>query len=132
MNLLLKALTTWLFLVILAIFNGGLREKVLIPLLGESYALPVSGIFLSVAIFVVTFFVVPFLRIQSSYQAWFIGITWVMLTLVFEFLFGHFFLKVSWERLFNAYDPSSGNLLLVVLLVTLCSPYLVSKIERFI
>lgn len=41
-----KSFLTWLFLIPLAILNGLFRDKVLAPLLGVTWALPISGILL--------------------------------------------------------------------------------------
>lgn len=46
----LKSLPVWLCFIPVAILNGGLREYVLVEAIGEEWALPVSGIILSVCI----------------------------------------------------------------------------------
>ena len=50
----LKSLFIWLCFIPVAILNGGLREYVLVEAIGEEWALPVSGIILSVCIFLIT------------------------------------------------------------------------------
>ena len=50
----LKSLFIWLCFIPVAILNGGLREYVLVEDIGEEWALPVSGIILSVCIFLIT------------------------------------------------------------------------------
>jgi hypothetical protein len=87
---LLKACGVWVFLVLLAILNGTVREKVLVPLLGTQWALPLSGISLSVLILVTTLLLLPFLGVLSSSQYWLVGGMWLLLTVLFEFLFGHY------------------------------------------
>ena len=47
----LKSLPVWLSFIPIAILNGGLREYVLAKTIGAEWALPVSGITLSVCIF---------------------------------------------------------------------------------
>ena len=51
---LLKSFIVWICFIPVAILNGGLREYVLVKFIGEETALPVSGILLSVFIFLVT------------------------------------------------------------------------------
>ena len=62
MNLVLKAGGVWLFIVIVAIANGLVRETFLVPALGQPLALPVSGISLSVLVFVITYAKYPVIR----------------------------------------------------------------------
>ena len=55
----LKSLIIWLCFIPVAILNGGLREYVLVEAIGEEWALPVSGIILSVCIFLITWLLLP-------------------------------------------------------------------------
>ena len=43
----IRVFAIWVLFIPLAILNGAVREKVLIPLLGMQFALPLSGILLS-------------------------------------------------------------------------------------
>ena len=56
----LKSLPVWLSFIPIAILNGGLREYVLAKTIGAEWALPVSGITLSVCIFLITWLLLPF------------------------------------------------------------------------
>ena len=47
----LKSLIIWICFIPAAILNGGLREYVLAPAIGQKWALPASGIILSGLIF---------------------------------------------------------------------------------
>ena len=55
----LRSLFIWLCFIPVAILNGGLREYVLVKAIGEEWALPVSGIILSVCIFLITWLLLP-------------------------------------------------------------------------
>ena len=50
----IKAIGIWLVFVISAILNGVFREKVLVPAIGTSIALPLSGVILAALVFLVT------------------------------------------------------------------------------
>lgn len=118
----LKSLIIWLFFIPVAIINGGVRECVLAKVVGEALALPVSGITLSVCIFLTTWLLL--FRITkdiTSKDSWLIGICWSVLTIAFEFAVGLAGGNTTSELL-NAYDPLTGNLWLLVLLTTLLSP----------
>ena len=52
-----QAIGIWFLMIPLAIINGGLRENVLIKL--GNIALPLSGIILSICIFVVAYLLIP-------------------------------------------------------------------------
>ena len=70
---LLKACGVWVLLVLLAVLNGTVREKRLVPLLGAQWALPLSGISLSLLILGATLLLLPCLGILSPSQYWLVG-----------------------------------------------------------
>jgi hypothetical protein len=51
----------WLTLVIIAIVNAAIREKLLEPLISARNALPVSGLLLSISIVLVAYISIPVL-----------------------------------------------------------------------
>ena len=123
----LKSLVIWLSFIPVAIINGGLREHVLAKVVGEEWALPVSGITLSVCIFLTTWLLL--FRITkdiTSKDCWLIGVCWSVLTIAFEFAAGLVGGNTIIELL-NAYNPLTGNLWLLVLLTTLLSPVIIKK-----
>jgi len=124
---LLKALGLWLYILVFAILNGAVRESVLVPLLGQRTALPVSGVILALLIFVICLVFIRSLQIATAVRAWLVGGFWLSLTLAFELLFGHYVLGASWGDLLASFSPDNGNLWLLVLFSTLCSPFLAGK-----
>jgi hypothetical protein len=117
-----KALALWLAIAALAVVNGALREAVLIPLLGRSLGLVLSGVLLCALILWVTVLALPWLGARRS-QLIGIGAAWLVLTLVFEFSLGRLQGK-SWLMLLEAYTFKDGNVWPLVLLVTLAAPVL--------
>lgn len=125
----LKSLIIWFCFIPVAILNGGLREYVLAKAIGEEWALPVSGIILSVCIFLITWLLLPrMIKAFTSKDGWLIGIGWALLTVVFEFAAG-LAGGSTVSELLAAYNPLSGNLWLLVLLTTLLSPVIVRKVK---
>lgn len=125
----LKSLIIWFCFIPVAILNGGLREYVLAKAIGEEWALPVSGIILSVCIFLITWLLLPrMIKAFTSKDGWLIGIGWALLTIVFEFAAG-LAGGSTVSELLAAYNPLSGNLWLLVLLTTLLSPVIVRKVN---
>jgi hypothetical protein len=123
----LKASALWAAILVLAVLNGTLREKLLMPSIGPFGALIVSGILLAGCIFLVAFVAAPWYgRLAPS--AWFlIGLLWLTLTLVFEFGFGRFVQHREWPELFEAYRFEGGNIWPLVLVATAVSPWLAAK-----
>jgi hypothetical protein len=124
-----KALAAWFFLVILAILNGTLRVKLLVPLMGEQWAQPLSGVMLSLIILLLAWLVLPWLGPRSNPSLWLIGFLWLGLTLIFEFVFGRLVAGKSWQELLAAYDITTGNLWLLVLVTTAVAPWLATKLR---
>jgi len=114
-------------MVVAAILNGGLREQVLATLFGSAVALPLSGITLSILVFLITYFAFPWLGRHRGHTYIMVGALWVLLTLLFEFPFGHFVMGKSWSELLQVFNVTDGNLFPVVLLTSLLSPYVVAR-----
>lgn len=123
----IQAVGIWMLIIPLAILNGGLRENVLNKL--GSIALPLSGIILSVCIFVVAFFLIPKLKDCKSIDYVIIGILWFALTNLFDLAM---ILSEggSLGDLLSSYNFTTGNLWIVVVLMTLFSPMLVAKLKK--
>jgi len=128
-GVLLKALVLWIAILVLAILNGTLREKALIPAMGSFGALISSGIVLSVCIVLVAFLTAPWYGTLPSSQYWLLGLFWLFLTLLFEFSFGRFVQHKDWAQLLEAYTFKGGNIWPVVLAVTLLSPWLAARLR---
>ena len=128
-GLLIKALGAWFLLMGLAMANGLVREFWLQPWLGSRAALPVSGLLLAFLILLVSLVLARPLGLDQAAWAWLVGLFWLGLTLVFEFGFGRYGLDRSWERLLAAYDPRDGNLWLLVLASSLCSPWVAARLR---
>ncbi len=126
----LKACMIWVFLLALAVGNAVAREKLFGQWFEPRLVLLLSGVSLSILIFFATLLSVRWLKAGRAGQYWLVGALWVIMTVAFEFLFGHFVAGHSWERLLQAYRLPADNLWVVVLLVTLVSPYLAARIRR--
>ena len=128
----LKSLIIWFCFIPVAIINGGLREYVLAKAIGAEWALPVSGITLSVCIFLITWLLLPrMIKAFTSKDGWLIGIGWALLTIAFEFAAGLAGGNTVAELL-AAYNPLTGNLWLLVLAATALSPIIVKHMHNTI
>lgn len=126
----LKSFIVWICFIPVAILNGGLREYVLVSLVGEETALPVSEILLSIFIFLITWLVLPRLAKGCGIKDCLaMGICWTLLTVAFEFAAGIAGGSTITEIL-SAYNPSTGNLWVFVLVTTMSSPVLLKVFRR--
>lgn len=132
MIIVIKAGLIWFCIVCLAIVNGLIREFLFVPLFGASAALPLSGLSLGVIIFAVAFMAIGFIGASSKKSCYLVGTQWVLMTLAFEFLFGHFVAGKSWQELMQVFNLARGDLFLLVLLTSFLSPHIVARIKGLI
>ena len=132
LELVFKALAVWLGILLLAIGNGVLRKAVLVPMLGQSAGLLLSGVLLSGLILLTACLALPWMGRAplASYLA--IGIGWLCLTLAFEFTFGRIVQGKPWHELLEAYRFTGGNLWPIVLLVTAAAPTLAARFRGWV
>jgi hypothetical protein len=130
-NTIKKSILIWLSIIPLAILNGGLREAVLTPRLEESCAQIVSGLILLLLIFLVTLIFIPRIGKGEQKTYWKIGLLWILLTLVFETVLG-VAMGDSFGNLLRAYDITTGNLWLIIVVFTGVVPWLTAKVRRII
>ncbi len=131
-NLFFKTSMIWAIIALLAIFNGIFRENILATYLGQHMALPVSGLILSMIIFTVTYLSFPLLGKHHALTYFVIGLQWVVMTLLFEFIFGHYVMGKSWSDILEVFHIMRGNLFIIVLAVSLISPLLMAKVKRIL
>ncbi len=129
-RMLIKATGVWLIMMIAAILNGALREKVLNPLLGQDWALPLSGIVLSLMVFLIAWLMTPLIGATRTQGYIVTGCLWVALTLAFEYLFGHFIAGRPWHEINRVFKLVDGNLFVLVILALGMSPWMVAKLRR--
>jgi len=128
----LKLIVVWLVMVIAAIANGIFREKVLNKTLGDAKALPISGVILAMLIAGVIYQAVD-LFVSDSFTVYlWIGISWVSLTLIFEYGFGHFVRGMKLSEINKVFHINKGNLFILVLLITLISPVIFAYAKGFL
>lgn len=128
MALIGRAAVLWFVILLLAIANGVLRERVLIPRLGVSGGLVLSGVLLGALIVIVAFIGVGWLGRRDARALLLVGAGWLLATLVFKFGFGLARGKPLAEIL-AAWTFRDGNLWPLVLVVTALAPWLAGKLR---
>jgi hypothetical protein len=117
----------WFPLVIVAIVNGLIRQELIIPLTGDLAGHQVSTVTFVLLLFGYTWLVMRRWPIPASKQSWQIGAMWLVMTVVFEFGFGHYVMGHPWERLLHDYNLIEGRLWVVVLAATFVAPAVVRR-----
>ena len=59
-----------------------------------------------------------------------IGIFWAVITIIFEFVFGHYVIGHSWQKLFADYNLFNGRLWVLVLINNIVAPLISGKINN--
>lgn len=122
----LKSLLIWITFIPVAMLNGFLREHVFESVVSEEIALPLSGITLSGFIYLITWILFPLLGKLSKTQLYTICMLWSVLTILFEALLC-LHNSMSVNDIIRSYNPLTGNLFIVVLVVTGLSPIIITK-----
>lgn len=125
-----RALWLWGSFVPLMIVNGALREVILKPALGELAAHVLSTIIGVTLLFAITLGAIDWIGPKGARDAWRIGVSWLFLTIAFEFLAGHFLFGSSWRSLLADYNVLRGRVWLLILCGQLLSPRLALHIRQ--
>lgn len=120
--MLLRATVIWLGILVLAIGNGALRELLISPRTGPHIGHVLSTVLLCVLIAAVAWLTIPWIAPGIWSRALAAGGWWLVLTLGFEFLAGHYLFGDSWDKLLADYNIARGRIWLLVPLVTLVAP----------
>lgn len=117
----------WFALAVIAIFNGVIREYTYGKLVSQLAAHQISTFTAIILSGLFVLFMHRMWPIESSNQAWAIGGVWLVMTIIFEFGFGHFVVGHTWGRLFLDYNLLTGHIWILFLLWVLVVPNVVYK-----
>lgn len=124
-----KYFLLWFPMVVIAIINGTIRQLFYTNFFNELHSHQLS-VLSGISLFTVYIWIITGIwKIESSNQAIFIGLMWLGMTIIFEFLFGHYVMGNSWEELFADYNLLNGRLWVIVLLWTAVSPFIFFKVR---
>lgn len=122
-----SVLITWFVLVIVAIFNGAIRNFLVTPYVGEHAGHIISTITFIVFLALVVWIYLLKRKVSSDKTLLQIGTVWVIMTILFEFIFGHFIMGHSWDKLFNDYNLLNGRVWIFVLIATFIMPLIIGR-----
>jgi hypothetical protein len=125
----LKYPLAWIPMVFIAILNGIFRESVLAKKLSDLRAHQLSCLTGILLFFGYTWLLSLQWPLESTGQALTIGLVWLLLTVAFEFSYGHYVAHYSSEKMFQDYNLLAGRLWVLVLLVVALLPLMVRKMR---
>jgi len=119
-----KYLLAWLPMVAIAVANGAFRDLWYGKRMSELSAHQLSTAFGFVLLGAYIWMVVRLWPPASVEHAWAVGALWLVLTLAFEFLFGRYVARHSWQRLYHDYNLLAGRVWVLIPLWVAVAPYL--------
>ena len=126
---LFRGLLVWLVIMFAESINGSLRQLLLAPRIGDLAARRIGFFIGLVLIFLVTYLFVRWIGAVTIRSRLIVGLSWVVLTLLFEVGLGLIVLGYSRERIVDDYDVSRGGLMGFGLLFMLFVPLLAAKLR---
>ena len=128
MKNLYKHLLWWFAFPFIAIFNATLRELIYKKSLGDLAAHQISTVTGIVFFGIIFYFIFKKWKIESVKHTIRIGLTWLGLTILFEFGFGHYIMGNSWQKLLHDYNLVEGRAWSLFLLWITIAPFIFYKI----
>ena len=122
-------LVAWLGLPVLGIANGAIRDVTYKRVAGELAAHQLSTATLLVLMAAYLWALERRWPLQTSREALTIGGSWALLTILFEFGFGHYVTGDSWARLLQAYNLAEGRVWASVPLFTVVGPEAIRRLR---
>ena len=128
-KIIIVTISTWFLFMVFAIINAALRDGVYKPIIGDLRAHQLSTIMFIAILLIITYFVFRYSQIElTTQQTYIIGTIWLLATICFEFLAGHYVFGNSWEKIFADYNILKGRIWIIVLITILFAPYISNKI----
>lgn len=129
----LYSILFWFVLLVTAVINAAIREKLLKPWLEPSIGRWAHQLSVPTGFLLMLLVTMLFLKIQKAPYAlgdlWIVGIIWSGMTVIFEFGFGKA-RGMSWNELFAMYHIWKGELWLLLVLSLIAMPALANKLLK--
>jgi hypothetical protein len=118
-----KYLLAWLGLPVIGIVNGTIRQFLYRDALGDLAAHQLSTVTGILLFGLYIWLLSRWWPLPSARAAITVGLLWLALTIGFEFIFGHYVVGNSWERLLADYNLLAGRVWVLVLIWITIAPY---------
>jgi hypothetical protein len=127
-SLVLKAVLVWLVMMAAESVHGTLRALFLVPRVGDLRARQIGVIVGALLVLGIAYVFSNWLAAAARKPLLLMGVAWTMLTVIFEVLFGHLVVGLSWQRLWSDYDIAHGGLMPFGLAAMTLSPLIASRL----
>jgi hypothetical protein len=125
------AVGAWLVLTVLAILNGVLRDATYGNALGEYAGHVLSSLIFVAVVLAVTYVFLRLVRLDYGLgDLLVVGGMWVVMTVAFEFLFGHYVVGHPWSRLLADYNVLKGRAWGLVLFAVFLAPLIMGRLAK--
>jgi hypothetical protein len=125
-----RYLFVWILLAVVAIANGILRQSTYGKTVTELSAHQISTMTAILATGLVVWIVNRSWPIESTSQALIIGGCWLVMTVIFEFGFGHYIAGHPWEKLTADYNLLQGRVWSLFLVWVAIMPLVIFKLAQ--
>lgn len=125
----LRYLLFWFPMIVLAVINGTARDLWYKNYVGELAGRQISTFTLILLFAIYIGFVVKRYPPASATQAIYVGVLWLILTLIFEFGLGYMSGK-TWPQMFEDYNLLKGRLWVLIPVWVGVAPYIFYKYFR--
>jgi hypothetical protein len=119
-----RILASWLAICVAMVINGGTRELALVPSMGRTSADIMSAVLGTAIILIATRFLFRPLAGRPTAELARVSAIFVVLTVAFEFSFGHWVDHKSWAELLANYEVWNGRLWPALLVILALTPFL--------
>lgn len=125
-----RYLLFWLILAIAAVGNGILRQATYGRYMSDLAAHQVSTVTGILLVGGVVWALTRRWPIGSANEAWIVGVCWLLMTVMFEFGFGHYVAGQSWSQLLADYNLFAGRVWSLFLVWISVLPYLTWRLAN--
>ena len=119
----LKFILLWFPMLLIAVINGVIREAWFVKHMPTAAAHRVSTLTLIFLFAIYMAIIFSHFKLQSATHAVSVGLTWMVMTLIFEFGFGLYRGK-EWAELLGDYNIFQGRLWVLIPLSLAVGPYI--------
>ena len=127
--MLLRAFLVWVLIAVAEVVQGILRVRLLNCRHGDHRARQIGVFTGSAIIFVIVWFMVPWIGPSSIAQSLVIGFMWVVLMLAFEVGFGRLVFRAPWRLIAADFDFRKGGLLSIGMVALFIAALLAAKLR---
>jgi len=124
-----RALAVWLLMMAIETIHGALRNRFLVPVIGDVGSSQIGVLIGSALILGVAILTIGWIHPPSERSLLAIGALWLTVTLAFEFGLGRAVGR-PWDAMRADYDLTRGGLLSIGMVVLAISPWIAAQFHK--